>query len=202
MLIVGTGGLARDVITSWEIDKNNKDKTLYLFDNVNTETDYLYEKYKILHNYDQVATLFATQCKDFFVCIANPLLRKRVTETFEQLGGNLVPFVSCKVSVVSPHTLLTGGVILEPAVVISRNVTLEKGVFVNAGAMIGHDVVLREYVSLGPGVKVLGGVEVGEFSYIGTNSIIMPKVKIGKKVRIGVNLVIDQDVPDNAKITC
>lgn len=200
MLIVGTGGLARDVITSWEIDEKNKDKTLYLFDNINVDTEFLYDKYKILHTHDDVETYFKTVDKEFFVCIGNPLKRKRITESFEQLGGVLVPFVSCRASIVSPFMPLNGGVVIEPAVVVSRDVVLEKGVFVNAGAIIGHDAILREYVSLGPGVRVLGNVEIGEFSYIGTNSVIMPGVKIGKKVRIGVNMVIDKDVPDNSKI--
>lgn len=200
MLIVGTGGLARDVITSWEVDEKNIGKTLYLFDDINLETEFLYDKYKILHTHEEVEKYFKTINNDFFVCIGNPLKRKRITESFEQLGGNLVPFVSCRVSIISPFMQLNGGVIIEPAVGVSRDVILEKGVFVNAGTIIGHDVIIREYVSIGPGVKILGHVEIGEFSYIGTNSVIMPGVKIGKKVRIGVNIVIDKDVPDNSKI--
>lgn len=199
MLIVGTGGLARDVITSWELDPENHDKELFLFDNVNLEQDLLYEKYPILHSNEEVIKHFEGN-NDFFVCIGNPLKRKRITEHFEQLGGNLVSFLSCKISTLSPYTQIDKGVVIEPAVGISRDVILKKGVFINAGTIIGHDAIINEYVSLGPGVKVLGGVEIGECSYIGTNSIIMPGVKIGEKVRIGVNMVVDKDVPDNAKI--
>lgn len=201
MLIVGTGGLARDVVTSWELDQANTSVKLYLFDNVNIENHLLYDKYKILHTDEEVKTLFETENNDFFVCIGNPLLRKRITETFERLGGNLVPFISCCVSIVSKETKkIEGGVVIEPGVVISKDVILEKGVFVNAGTIIGHDAIIHEYVSLGPGVRVLGSAEIGEFSYIGTNAVIMPGVKIGKKVRIGVGKIIDKDIPDNSKI--
>ncbi len=201
MLIVGTGGLARDVITSWELDQANSTTELYLFDNVNTDNHLLYDKYKILHTTEQVKALFETGDSDFFVCIGNPLIRKRVTETFEKLGGNLIPFISCCVSIVSPKTKkIAGGVVIEPAVVVSKDVILEKGVFINAGTIIGHDAILREYVSVGPGVRILGKVEIGEYSYIGTNAVIMPHVKIGKKVRIGVGKIITEDVPDNSKI--
>lgn len=201
MLIVGTGGLARDVITSWEIDSKNKNIELYLFDNVNTEKHLLYEKYPIIHTYEQVGELFKTgRDKSFFVCIGNPLKRKRITEQFEQMGGELVPFVSCRVNTISPFMQLNKGVVIEPAVGISRDVIIEKGVFINAGTIIGHDAVIKEYVSLGPGVRILGRVEVGELSYIGCNAVIMPGVKIGKKVRIGVGKIIDKDVPDNSKI--
>ncbi len=200
MLIIGTGGLARDVITSWEIDEKNSERDLFLFDNIRVDSELLYDKYKIFHTHDEVKTHFETGQREFFVCIGNPLKRKRITESFEQLGGTLVPFVSCMVSLLSPYMILNGGVVIEPAACISKDVILEKGVFVNAGAIIGHDAILREYVSVGPGVRILGGAEIGACSYIGTNSIIMPGVKIGEKVRIGVNLVIDKDVPDNSKI--
>lgn len=199
MLIIGTGGLSRDVITSWELDEANLNVELYLFDNVNIDREFLYEKYKILHTTEQVKMLFK-HSNDFIVCIGNPLKRKRLTELFEQLGGNLVHFVSSRVTIVSPYTRLGKGVVIEPAVGISKDVIIEKGVFINAGTIIGHDVVIHEYVSIGPGVRILGGAEIGEFSYIGCNSVIMPGVKIGKKVRIGIGKIITQDVPDNAKI--
>jgi len=200
MLIIGTGGLARDVITSWEIDEEKKNKELFFFDNINTENHFLYKKYRIFHTYEEVKEYFKNGNKHFFVCIGNPLKRKRITEIFEQMGGELVPFISCKVTTVSPFTQIEKGVVIEPGVGISRDVILEKGVFINAGVIIGHDAILREYVSLGPGVRILGSVEIGEFSYIGCNTVIMPGVKIGKKVRIGVGKIIEHDIPDNSKI--
>src|SRR5690606_33459268 len=125
MLIVGTGGLARDVITSWELDPKNQNSTLYLYDNVNIDKHLLYEKYPILHTIEDLKKLFDSGESDFFVCIGNPLLRKRVTETIEKIGGNLVPFISCSVSIVSPETkLIAGGVVIEPAVGVSKDVIL------------------------------------------------------------------------------
>ncbi|MCG3167488.1 MAG: UDP-3-O-(3-hydroxymyristoyl)glucosamine N-acyltransferase [Bacteroidia bacterium] len=200
MLIIGAGGLTRDVITSWELDENTKSKSLFLFDNINPSQKLLYNKYPIYHTFDEVKKHFETIDRKFFVCIGNPLKRKRMTEQIEALGGELTPFVSCKVLTLSPATPLGKGAVIEPGVGISRDVIIERGVFINAGTILGHDVILREYVSLGPGVRVLGGAEIGECSYIGCNAVIMPKVKIGKKVRIGVGKVIDKDVPDNSKI--
>lgn len=200
MLIVGTGGLARDVITFWEVDPAKENQELFLFDNINVDKHLLYEKYPILHTYEQVRELFKTGDKKYFVCIGNPLKRKRITEQFEQLGGQLSPFVACGALMGSSLIKLNGGVVIQPAVVISKDVVIEKGVFINAGTIIGHDVVIKEYASLGPGVRVLGHAEIGELSYIGCNAVIMPGVKIGKKVRIGVGKIIDKDIPDNTKI--
>ncbi len=199
MLIIGAGGLTRDVITSWELDTTIKED-LFLFDNINADHDFLYNKYRIYHTFDELKKHFEKIDRRFFVCIGNPLKRKRMTEQIEALGGELTPFVSCKVTTFNPGTVLGKGVVIEPGCGISRDVIIEKGVFINAGTILGHDVILREYVSLGPGVRLLGGAEIGECSYIGCNAVVMPKVKIGKRVRIGVGKVIDKDVPDNSKI--
>jgi sugar O-acyltransferase (sialic acid O-acetyltransferase NeuD family) len=200
MLIVGAGGLARDVITSWELDNTKQNEDLFLFDNISIDKELLYGKYMIYHTHEQVKKHFEVADNQFFVCIGNPLKRKRIAEQFETLGGEFTSFVSCKVSICSPFTSLGKGVVVEPATVVSRDVVIEKGVFINAGTIIGHDAIIHEYVSLGPGVRILGGAEIGEFSYIGCNAVIMPGVKIGKKVRIGVGKVIESDVPDNTKI--
>lgn len=200
MLIIGAGGLTRDVLTSWELDENNKNTDLYLFDNVRMDEDLLYNKYRIYHTYDELREHFETIDRKFFVCIGIPLKRKRVTEEIETLGGELVPFVSCKVQTIHPATQLGKGAIIEPGVGLCRDVIIEKGVFINAGSILGHDVIVRQYVSLGPGVRILGGAEIGECSYIGCNAVVMPRVKIGKRVRVGVGVVIDKDVPDDTKV--
>ncbi len=200
MLIIGAGGLATDVITHWELDETKASEGLYFFDNFNKDKDFLYDKYKIYHTFEEVKHHFETMDKTFCVCIGNPLKRKRITEQIEELGGELTPIVSCKVLTYNPNTPLGGGVVLQSGVGVSFNAVIKKGVFINAGTILGHDVILHEYVSVGPGVMILGGAEVGECSYIGTNAVIMPGVKIGKMVRIGVGKIIEEDVPDNSKI--
>lgn len=201
MLIIGAGGLTRDVITSWEMDERYTSTRLVLFDNVNLDQDLLYDKYPILHTHAQVKEHFNLVDREFFVCIGNPLKRKRVTEVIERLGGELCSYVSNQSVVISPHTKIGAGSVIEPGVMLSRDVHIAKGVFLNSGTIVGHDVILEEYVSIGPGARLLGGSKIGECSYVGCNAIIMPGVKIGKKVRIGVGKVIENDVSDDSKIT-
>lgn len=200
MLIIGTGGLAKDVIASMEQDSNCLVSNVCFFDNVNIEKNKLFDFYPVYHQFEDLENIFKTYGKDFLVCIANPLLRKKMTDKIESLGGSLSFYVSKKSCAISPFTKINQGVYLQGGCIISRNVVLEKGAFVNAGAILGHDVVVNQFVSVGPGAKILGHVEIGEFSYIGTNAVIMPHVKIGKKCRIGVGKIITEDVPDNSKI--
>jgi sugar O-acyltransferase (sialic acid O-acetyltransferase NeuD family) len=199
MLIIGTGGLAKDVIASMEQDLNSLVPDVYFFNNVDTENK-LFDSYPIYKSFDEVQEHFNYLGKEFIVCIGNPIMRKRVTEKIESIGGEMTHFISQKTCAISPLTKIKTGVVVQQGCIISRNVALGKAVFINASVVIGHDVKIGEYVSIGPGVRILGHAEIGEFSYIGTNAVIMPGVKIGKKVRIGVGKIITEDVPDNSKI--
>lgn len=199
MVIIGTGGLAKDIIASMEQDTNGLVSGISFFNNVDSE-DMLFGFYAVCNSFEKLKEKFDTGDNEFIVCIGNPLMRKRMTDKIENSGGKLIHFVSQKTCAISPLTEVRNGVVIQQGCIVSRNVTLEKGVFVNAGVVIGHDVKINEYVSIGPGVRILGHAEIGEYSYIGTNSIICPNVKIGKKVRIGMGKIIDKDVPDGAKI--
>ncbi len=202
MLIVGSGGLAKDIIASMEEDANGYAENVVLFDNVSTEHDKLFGHYPILHTFDEVTKYFSESPanKNFIVCIGNPIKRYRLAKKIMDLGGIYTAFISNKTCAISPFTELKSGAVVQQGSIISRDAVVSEGVFLNAGVVLGHDVILQQYVSIGPGARILGNVEVGEFSYIGCNAVITPGVKIGKKVRIGIGKVIDHDIPDNSKV--
>lgn len=197
MVIIGAGGLAREVVTTMEIehfDINN----IVLFDNVNTSVDKIHDHWPVLHTWEQLSDHLQYVDRHFITCIANPLKRFRVTQKVIELGGILTHFISNHV-VHSQYDWFSPGVIIQPGCIMPRGVILKEGVFLNAGNIVGHDSVLERYVSLGPGCRILGSAHIGEFSYIGTNSVILPNVKIGKMVRVGIGKVVDKDLPDNTK---
>lgn len=202
MLIIGSGGLAKDFITSFEVDARDYAKDLVLFDNTEDGVDKLFDYYRVIRSFDELSEHFLAnpKNKEFIVCIGNPLMRYRLAQKVIALGGIYTPYVSFKTCAISPHTKFGNGVVIQHGCIVSRDAVLEEGAFLNAGIVLGHDVKIGKYVSMGPGVRVLGGVEIGEFSYIGCNAVITPGVKIGKKVRIGIGKIIDKDVPDNAKV--
>jgi sugar O-acyltransferase (sialic acid O-acetyltransferase NeuD family) len=200
MVIIGTGGLAKDVIASMEQDLNSLAKNIWFFNNAGCLDEKLFDFYPILTDFEQLIEHFEKGDNKFITCIGNPLMRKRITEKVEGLGGHLIDFVSQKTCAISPLTAIDKGVVIQQGCIVSRNAILKKGVFINASVVIGHDVFVDEYVSIGPGAKILGNAEIGQFSYIGTNAVIMPGVKIGKKVRIGVGKIIEENIPDNSKI--
>ncbi len=201
MLVIGTGGLAKDIagnITRQFILEQKE--FIFYNDKKEYEESLFLNHFEVIKSLDAAENYFNTTDKRFISAIANPLMRMRLNTKFQKLGGLLESFIFTEVKYISSFVTIEKGSVIELNVIISSNTIIKEGTFINCGCIIGHDVTINQYCSLGPGVKILGGVEIGEFSYIGCNSIIMPGVKIGKKVRIGVGKIIDTDIPDNAKI--
>lgn len=196
MLIIGTGGLSKDIVGSLARDYRHIDFHFY---NDKSSEDLFVNRYKVLHDEASVRKYFQSVDNKFNAAIANPLIRERMNNKFNQWGGVLSTLMALHEHV-SEFTEIAAGCIIQPDVVISSCVSIGEGTFFNCGTIIGHDVRIGKYVSFGPGARVLGNVEIGDYSYIGCNSVILPGVKIGNKVRIGIGKIIDKDVPDNAKI--
>lgn len=196
MLIIGTGGLAKDIVGS--LARDYRHLNFYFYNDKSSE-DLFVGRYKILHDEQSVKQCFKENDNRFNAAIANPLIRERMNNKFKQWGGVLTTLMSLQEHV-SEFTEIAAGCIIQPDVVISSCVRVGEGTFFNCGTIIGHDAIIGKYVSFGPGARVLGNAEIGDYSYIGCNSIILPGVKIGSKVRIGIGKIIDKDVPDNTKI--
>jgi len=197
MLIIGTGGLAKDMVGSLARDFRH---VPFYFYNDKSDENLFVNRYKVLHNETEVREYFTKVDNRFNAAIANPLIRERMNAKFRTYGGVLTTVLAMHENV-SEFTEIAPGSIIQPDVVISSCVTVGEGCFFNCGTIIGHDVKIGKYVSFGPGVRILGKVEIGDYSYIGCNAIITPGVKIGKKVRIGIGKIITEDVPDNSKIS-
>lgn len=199
MLIIGTGGLAKDVagnISKWP------DQWQFVFYNdIPGDTPGLFlDRYRVIRNAEEVTAYFRDENPRFLAAVANPLIRMRLNAKFESLGGRLDSFIFSEDKYISDFVEIGKGSIIQYNVIISSDTVIGEGTFMNCACIIGHDVRIGRYASFGPGVRVLGKVEIGEYSYIGCDAVIMPGVKIGKKVRIGVGKIIDRDIPDNSKI--
>lgn len=199
MVIIGTGGIAKDMIGSMTRDLRNS--MFYFYNDRPEDTDILFfNRFPIIKTKEALMEHFKTHENGFVTAIANPLIRHRMSTKIMEWGGVLTNVLAKKGCIVSEFATLSNGIIVQPGSIISGNVIIEEGVFVNSGVIIGHDAKIGKYCSFGPGVRVLGGVSIGDYSYIGCNAVIMPGVKIGSKVRIGVGKIIDKDIPDNSKI--
>ncbi len=198
MVIIGTGGLAKDIVGS--LARDNRHGDFYFYNDRTDNQDELFvNRYPIIRSEEALKVHFNQKNNLFAVAIANPINRFRMTKKVIEWGGKLTTIMALKENV-SEFTTIMQGCIIQPDVVVSSCVTIGEGSFLNCGVIIGHDVTIGDYCSFGPGARVLGNASIGAYSYIGCNAVILPGVKIGKKVRIGIGKIIDFDIPDGTKI--
>ena len=192
MIIVGAKGLAKEILQIIE-EKEYKDD-IYFFDDVNlTEPDLLYNKHKILRDFETVENIFEEDNR-FVLGLGVPKLRKRLCDKFEDLGGRISSLSSSYVYL-GNNVSLGKGYTLMSGVKISNSVKIGKALLAYYNVLITHDVTIGDFVELSPGCILLGHVEVEDRVHIGAGAIVLPKLKIGKGAVIGAGAIVTKDVP-------
>lgn len=199
MIVVGAKGFAVEVL---EVLHNlNELQDLVFYDDINRfNTHFLFDRFPILKNKEDVIHHFNQVDKRFVLGLGNSILRKKMCDNFENLGGELE-------SVISPTSMIghfgveigSGANILS-SVNISNNVIIGKCSLIYYNVIITHDCKIDDFVELSPGVILLGSSKIGSFTHIGANSTILPKISIGNNVIIGAGSIVTKDVPDNTMV--
>ncbi|MFD2966828.1 acetyltransferase [Sphingobacterium bambusae] len=194
MLIIGAGGLAKEILEVCH--RNDLLTDLAFYDDVNPDKLHLLG-FPVLKTEVAAQEYFSETDNRFCLGIGNPKLRAAMVDKFQSLGGQLH-------SVVSKHadmgtygvSIGIGNTILGDAL-ISNSVSIGKAGLIYYKTVVAHDVYIDDFVELSPGATLLGGCKVGTFSQIGANATILPKVTIGSHVVVGAGAVVNRDLPDN-----
>lgn len=197
MIIIGAKGFAKEVLEI--LHQNNQLEGLAFYDDVNTDLpDMLYGKFPVLTNQNQVKDYFQKFGNEFTIGIGGPLLRKKMQQKFELMGGKLRSTVSRFAEIGSYDVKIGDGCNILSGGILSNGVSLGKANIIYYNSVITHDVVTGDYVQISPGAKLLGRCTVGDFSSIGSNAVILPDVKLGVNVTVGAGAVVTGDLPDNS----
>ncbi len=199
MLIVGAKGFAKEVL---EICYQLKQvDNLAFFDDVNEDApDFLYEQFPVLKTIEAAAYYFKTVDTAFTIGIGNPVLRKKLVNKFEAIGGVYTSTISPLAHVGHFGNTIGKGCNIMTGTVITNDVHIGSGVLINLNCTVGHDSVIGNFVEISPGVHVSGNCTIGAYSTIGTNATILPKITIGENVVIGAGSVVTKDVPANCLV--
>jgi sugar O-acyltransferase (sialic acid O-acetyltransferase NeuD family) len=200
MLIVGAKGFAKEVLQI--LYQIKMVKGLTFFDDVSDDLPTkLYDQFDILRNIEEVKYYFKTFGNEFTLGIGNPVLRKKMCEKFEGMGGVLT-------STISPHAIIghfgnqiEEGCNIITGTVVDNSVIIGKGCLLNTNSTIGHDTTIGAFVEICPGVVISGNVSIGAYSFIGSNATILPKIKLGSNVVVAAGSVVTKSFPDNCLVT-
>lgn len=199
MLIVGAKGFAKEVLEV--MHENNQLQNLVFYDDINLDApDLLFDTFRVLKSPQEVSHYFKTEDNRFTIGIGNPVLRKKMVDTCNALGGELTTIVSPRATVGSYDVVIGTGSVVLPHAILSNSVSIGMGCIVYYSSIITHDCVIGDYVEISPNAVLLGRSSVGSYSRIGANATVLPDVKIGQNVTVGAGAIVTKDVPDDCVV--
>ncbi|PIP54323.1 MAG: hypothetical protein COX07_05955 [Bacteroidetes bacterium CG23_combo_of_CG06-09_8_20_14_all_32_9] len=193
MLIVGTGGLAKEILSFLLTDEYSEEITFY-DENLNVAS-VLYHRFKVIKSENGIKNYFKNKSPDFIVGIGNPRIREKLTNKMKAFGGKNSTAISKQVAI-SPLNNYPEGTIIEPFVGISHGLEMGEGCAIHVHASIGHIAKIGKYVNVGPGATIVGPIEIGDYTYLGAKALIMPDIKIGKQVIVLAGITVNRDLKD------
>jgi len=198
MLVIGAKGFAKEILEVLHQLKMTEGTVFY--DDVNDflPEDKVHDLFPILKKMSEARNYFSTHDSKFTIGIGNPILRKKIKDQFENIGGEFTSLISPFAKIGHYGNVIAKGCNIMTGSVITSNVKLHTGVLINLNCTIGHDSELGCFVELSPGVSISGNCNIGDYANIGTNATVLPNVTVGKNVVIGAGAVVTKDIPDNS----
>lgn len=199
MLIIGAKGFAKEVLEIFH--QNGQTEDLCFYDDVNDDVpEKLFGQFPILRTMEQAKTYFNQTSNRFILGIGNPLLRKKLCDQFENIGGALSSAISKNAEIGSFGIKISSGCNILSGVKISNDVEIGKGTMAYYNSVITHDVKIGEFCEISPSVNILGRVHIGDFVSIGAGSVIFPDVVIGSHSVIAAGAVVRNNVPEKVMV--
>lgn len=187
IVIIGAGGLAREII-SWDNNskKNIKSKIVGLLDDNLKALDKYSTDMKI---FGKIDFSLLNDNQSIIIAISDVETKKLLLAKALATNIEISDYIheSCYVGERTSHGK---GLVMLPYSVVSCDVTIGDLVFINNGSQIGHDAVIGDFTSIMANVDLGGGAIIGSNVFIGTGAVILPGVKIPDNTRIGAGAVV------------
>lgn len=198
MLVIGTGGLASDMLLTLSTD-NGSDGIVLYNDVDDVSNIYFKDYFKIITSKSEAKAYFNNVDNRFYVAIGDNILREKVTRDFIEIGGVNPTYVSKSSYVGSSARISPNGVFIMQFNNISMNVQIDEGCIVYLACGIGHDSHIRKYNLISSHV-VMSDVKIGEYTSVGIGVKFKPGVRLGKNCTVGTGSVVTKSFSDDSII--
>ncbi|MCL2365881.1 MAG: acetyltransferase [Oscillospiraceae bacterium] len=200
LVIVGAGGLAREVV--WLIQEINKTSAKYellgYVESNKTKVGTSIDGIPIVGD-DSWLLEYKTEL-NVVIAIGSGVLRNKI---FEKLSANKhlkFPAIISDRVILDENLVVGQGCIVFGACVISPNVEFGDFVVLNPACTIAHNCVIDSYTTLSPGVNIAGNVHVCSNVDIGIGACIIQGKQIWKNSIVGAGAVVIRDVPEDCTV--
>lgn len=181
VIIVGTGGLARELTSFFE-----DNLTISGYVSVNAEE---HQKFQLPGRvYSDDITPDKAGTDKCVIAIGNPGLKEKMAENLEKRGFKFPCLIHP--SAVTGTTKFNDGVIISPNCTIGSDNAFGRFVYLNYMVGVGHDCVIGDYVQINPGAQIGGSTTIGNNVLVGSNATIREKLRVEDNSTIGFGSVV------------
>lgn len=194
LVVVGAGGLGREVVASVRAGAGDWDLVGFLDDAVPAGSEV--EGLPVL---GPLSEIVRWPDASVAVCVASPARNRTRWNVVRRLG--LPP--ERYASVVHPAALLPSGStvghgsVVLAGVVATTPVHIGRHVIMMPATVLTHDDEVQDFATIAAGVRLAGGVVVSEGAYVGAGALVREHVAIGPWSLVGMGSVVLHDVPAN-----
>ncbi len=114
---------------------------------------------------------------DFVVGIGDAKIRKKVQESLEEMGADIVSLIHPAATVAYDVQIGAGTVVMAGAV-INPSTVIGKGCIINTSASVDHDNVIGDYCHISVGAHTAGNVNMGDNCWLGIGGIVSNNIDI------------------------
>ena len=193
-MIVGTGGLARSLLSSLrKIPYYDVVGLIEIGDEGETEIDghAVFSK-----NTDVKSLIESKKVQSFFIAVGDNLFRLKEFRKYSELGLEPATIIDPDATV-SEHVHIGKGVYIGLRSIICNNTNIGDNTIVNTGALIEHMAEVGNHCHICPGALVAGRVKIKEGAFLGIGATVIQKVEIGENTVIGGGSVVVRNLEPN-----
>jgi sugar O-acyltransferase (sialic acid O-acetyltransferase NeuD family) len=192
MLIIGTGGLASDILSSIQLDHTSEDLCFYN-DTTTPPKKYISANYRVITSLQEAGEYFAKMGTSFILGVGENTIRKNLADKFESIGGVNITYISSRALIGKHVSVAAKGAIIMHHAVIGNGSEIGTGSIIYCNASLGHSSIIGDYV-LVSGNVCMSATEIGSYSTIGIGVNFKPGVTIGDHAFIGTGSVVAKDI--------
>jgi sugar O-acyltransferase (sialic acid O-acetyltransferase NeuD family) len=199
LLLVGAGGLAREVVHAvGMVNQHGRQwKLLGYLDDSPALSGRTVAGLPVL---GPVSMLPEHPSAQVLVCVASPdepLRRQRLVHRLALPDERYASLVH-PTAVLAPDTQLGVGSVVLAQVVATAGVSIGRHVVVMPATVLTHDDVVDDFVTVAAGVRVAGGVRIATGAYLGAGALIKESLTIGSGALVGMGAVVTRDIASDA----
>jgi acetyltransferase EpsM len=181
MIVVGTGGLARQAIDLLE----GLGCTLHFYNDERPDLEFF--------GHPVVNRLDSSRYASGLICLSDPVTKRKFAELFARHGIPARTLVA-PTSVVSRHAKVGTGSLLLGNVIVEADAAIGEHCLVNCFSLVAHESVIEDHSGIGPHACLLGRCRIGKRALIGANATVLPGVQVGDDIVIGANAVVPKNL--------